>query len=369
MILTPAKGTSFLLLDQQPAVFCAATQKLYALNEVAALIWCCLEQREPSSIIVDRLVTSGVKPAEAERYIRRALHRWLRLGLVQVDIESFNELAIASSFNVSLGRLTWMFQVSSDRLAQLLLQLFFCHKAPWDTGKRVKIVEVDGRVYVFANDQHVLTGAMDNIIPAIKAYLTQQLMMQSAPDIALHAACLRYDAKALLISGGPGAGKTTLALHLVQHGLQYCTDDIVFVAQDGAVTGTAFAPTIKSGAWRMLEQIYPRLATAPVHRRPDGKLVKYFNALPNASNGGVSTAGWIIFLKRRPRGAAKLEPLGQLDVLKRLIKSSFSSHGRMSLPGLTSMKTLITQSESFELTYRHATEATHAILALCNARS
>ena len=369
MIFTPAKGTSFLLLDQQPAVFSAATQKLYALNEVAAVIWCCLEQREPSLMVVDRLVSFGVKPAEAERYIRRALQKWLRAGLVQVDISSFDELAIANTFTVSLGKLTWTFQVSSERLSQVLLQLFVRHEPPRDDAKSLKIVEVNGQVYVFEDGQHVLTGVFDTIIPSVKAYLTHQVVMQCAPDIAFHAACLRHESKALLISGGPGAGKTTLALYLAQQGLQYCTDDITFVARDGAVSGTAFAPTVKSGAWRMLEPIYPRLTTATVHRRPDGKLVKYFNALPNTRKGGVSTAGWIIFLKRRPRGPAKLEPLGQLDVLKRLIKSSFSPHGCMSLPGLTSMKTLITQSESFELTYRHATDATAAILALCNADS
>ena len=135
MIFTPAKGTSFLLLDQQPAVFSAATQKLYALNEVAAVIWCCLEQREPSLMVVDRLVSFGVKPAEAERYIRRALQKWLRAGLVQVDISSFDELAIANTFTVSLGKLTRTFQVSSERLSQVLLQLFVRHEPPRDDAK------------------------------------------------------------------------------------------------------------------------------------------------------------------------------------------------------------------------------------------
>ena len=369
MILTPTEGTSFLLLDQQPAVFSVATQKLYSLNDVAALIWCCVEQRYPPSMVVERLVSSGVTSADAARFVRQASHQWLRLGLVQVDIKSFDEIAIASTFAVRLGKCTWTFQVSSERLAQLLLQLFVSHEPPRHDTKSLKIVEVNGRVYVFDEGQHVLTSVVDKIIPTVKAYLTHQIVMQCAPDIAVHAAYLRNQSKALLISGDPGAGKTTLALHLAQHGLQYCTDDIAFIARDGTVTGTAFAPTVKSGAWRMLEPLYPRLATATVHCRPDGKLVRYFNVLPNASNSGISTAGWIIFLKRRPRGVTKLQPLGQIDVLKRLIKSSFSPYGRMSLPGLTSMRTLVTHSASFELTYRHASEATNVILALCNAHS
>jgi hypothetical protein len=369
IILTPAEGTSFLLLDEQPAVFSAATQKLYALNNVAALIWCGLENREPSSMVVDRLVASGVGAAVAATYVHRASRRWLRLGLLQVDVKSFDQLVIASSFNVSLGRLTWTFQVTSERLAQLLLQLFDNHEPPQESGNCLKIIEADGLVYVFDNDKRVLTCAMEDIIPSTKAYLTQQLVTQCAPDIAFHAACLRHDAKALLISGGPGAGKTTLALHLVQHGLEYCADDIVLIRQDGSVTGVPFAPTIKSGAWQFLKQSYPGLENVTVHRRPDGKRVKYFNALAMAKSGSVYPVGWIVFLKRQSGGNAKLAPLRRLDALKRLIKSSFSPDGRMSHAALISVKNMITQADLFELSYANVNEANAVILAMCNGKS
>ena len=369
MILTPAQGTSFLLLDQQPVVFSAATQKLYALNNVAALIWCCLEKREPPSVVVERLVASGASPANAATHLHRASRRWLRLGLLQVDVKSFDDLVIAKTFNVSLGRLTWTFQVTSEHLAQLLLQLFDNHEPPRERGNRLKIIDVDGEVYVFHNDKCVLTCGMDDFISSTKAYLTQQLVAQCAPNIALHSACLRFGAEALLISGCPGAGKTTLALHLVQQGLEYCGDDIVLITQDGRVMGVPFAPTIKSGAWRILEQCHPGLKNVPVHRRPDGKRVKYLNALPIVKNGTVCPVGWIVFLKRRSRGGAKLVPLTRLDALKRLIKSSFSPDGRISLSGMISIKSMMTQSYSVELSYANANEASAAILALCHAKS
>jgi hypothetical protein len=152
MILTPAEGTSFLLLDQQPVVFSAATQKLYALNNVAALIWCCLEKREPRSVVVERLVASGASPANAATYVHRASRRWLRLGLLQVDAKSFDELVITNTFNVSLGRLTWTFQVTGDHLAKRLLQLFDKHEPSREIGNRLKIIDADGEVYVFHNE-------------------------------------------------------------------------------------------------------------------------------------------------------------------------------------------------------------------------
>jgi hypothetical protein len=86
-------------------------------------------------------------------------------------------------------------------------------------------------------------------------------------------------------------------------------------------------------------------------------------------NGTVCPVGWIVFLKRRSRGRAKLIPLRRLDVLKRLIKSSSSSDGRMSLPGMISIKSMITQSYSVELSYADAAEASAAILAMCHGKS
>jgi hypothetical protein len=250
-----------------------------------------------------------------------------------------------------------------------LLQLFDHHEPPRESGNRLKIIEAERLVYVVNNDKRVLTCVMDDLVPSIKAYLTEQLASQCAPDIAFHAACLEHKAKALLISGRPGAGKTTLALHLVQHGLKCCADDIVLIRQDGTVTGVPFAPTIKSGAWPILKDCIPDLENVPVHRRSDGKRVKYLNALAMAKNGSVYPVGWIVFLKRRSGGDAKLVPLRRLDVLKRVITSSYSPDERMSHAALSSFKIMLTQADLFELSYANVAEASAAILGMYNGKS
>ena len=369
MILSPAGETSFLLLDKQPALFSAAAQKLYALNDVAALIWCCLEKREPSSMIADRLMEYGVSPTDAATYVYRASRRWLRLGLLQVDVRTFDERVIARSFNVSLGRLTWTFQVTSDHLTHLLLQLFGTYAPPQDSGNILKVIEADGHIYVFHNDTPVLTCLGDDIIPSIKAYLTEQVVTQSAHDIAFHAACVICGTKALLLSGRPGAGKTTLAMHLAQRGFEYCADDVVLIRPDGSMTGVPFAPTIKSGAWGILKKSRPDLEGIAVHRRRDGKRVKYLPVLSMVQNGSVIPVGWIMFIKRRSGGAAKLTPLTRLDALKRLIKSSFLPGGRMSHAALISIKHAIGHADSFELSYSNVKDANEIILTVCNGKS
>ena len=370
MIFIPTNGTTFLLLDGQPAVFSAVAQKLYALNTEAALIWCGFEEGEPVSSVVDRLVASGANPTDAATYVNQAARKWLRLGLLQVDIASFDGLATECAFTVRLARSTWTFEFNSGSVAQSVLQLFEHHEPPLESGNRLKIIEAKGLVYVFDNDRCVLTCAMDDVVPSIKAYLTEQLVSQCAPDIAFHAACLEHNAKALLISGDPGAGKTTLALYLVQHGrLACCADDIVLIRSDGTVTGVPFAPTIKSGAWRILEEFIPDLEDVPVHRRPDGKRVKYLNALAMVRNGSVYPVGGIVFLRRRSRGDAKLVPLRRLDVLKRVITGSYSPNRRMSHASLIAFKNMLTQADLFELSYSNVAEAGAAILGMYDGKS
>ena len=369
MIFTPTDGTTFVLLDGQPAVFSAVAQKLYGLNTVAALIWCGLEEGESVASVVDRLVASGASQTDAATYVNQAARRWLRLGLLQVDIASFDGLANECAFTARLGRSVWKLEFNCESVAQSVLQLFEHHEPPQESGNRLKIIEAKNLVYVFHDDKCVLTCVMDDVVPSIKAYLTDQLVSQCAPDIAFHAACLKHNAKALLISGSPGAGKTTLALYLVKHGLACCADDIVLIRADGTVTGVPFAPAIKSGAWRLLKDLLPDLTDVPIHRRPDGKRVKYLNSMAMVENGSVHRVGWIVFLKRRSRGDAKLVSIGRLDGLKRVIASSNSPNGRMSHASLSSFKTMITQAELFELSYSNVADAGGAILEMASGKS
>ena len=140
MILTPTDGTAFVLLDGQPAVFSVVAQKLYALNTEAALIWCGFEEGEPVSSVVDRLIASGASPTDAATYVNQAARKWLRLGLLQVHIASFDGLATECAFTVSLARSTWTFEFNSESVAQSVLQLFQHHEPPLKSGNRLKII-------------------------------------------------------------------------------------------------------------------------------------------------------------------------------------------------------------------------------------
>ena len=360
--LRPVAGVSFSLLDGRPVLFSESAQKIYELNQLGAHIWCCLSDHKQAEAICEDLTKFGLDRFVARDHVHQALEDWFKLGLLQVDWG----LSKANSFSVRVGRLAVTIRTSSERLTQLLIPLFGQTRGITDKiADTFEVVEIDSQVHIFHNRTRVAQCAINELVPALKAQITELIMLKASPDVAFHAACLLSGGKGLLLSGRPGAGKTTLAVHLMEAGFEYAADDIVLIAHDGRATGVPFAPALKSGAWPMIEKLCPDLGKSTVHSRPDGRRVRYLN-IPRGIRNGSVPVGWIVFIKRASNVTVKLAPLGQLETISRLIDGSYSPDGKLTNQGFLAIKRTLADAKSFELQYSDAALARDAIVDLCH---
>ena len=364
-ILRPADRTAFFLLGGCNAVFSEPTQQIYALNDTAAYIWCRLEEQAAPAKICEELAKFGIGPDLAARHVRTALRNWLKLGLLEFDDNVDNSaLPVACSFVLSIAGFDCTICVSDERLGGLLAA-FEHHLVPArETEHVIHAIELNGLVRVLHNNRSVICCDDIELVPTIKAYITDQILKSSPPNVVFHAACLISDGKSMLISGRPGAGKTTLTLRLTEGGFKYGGDDIVLIAPDGTATAIPFAPAVKSGAWEIVKQFRPDLDDATVHRRPDAKRVRYLRPA-HVAPYAPHPIGWILFI-RRASGPATLQPLEPVETMRRLMGGSYTPDEKLSLAACRAINRALAGAGSFELTYSNLAEANDIIARLCN---
>lgn len=356
------EDTSFFLLDSQTVVFCEAHQKIYKLNLSAAFIWCRLEEHDDPDAICGRLAANGLDLDLATRHVHEAIEHWLKLGLLNIDPAYFadnDKTTTDQTLLIKGANLSVTICCESEHIVALLTP--FAHFADCNAprGHVLVVKESDGLVHVFHNDRRIASCNPLELAPVIKAYITDRILAESGPHVVFHAACLVRDQKSVLISGRPGAGKTTLALRLVADGFAFGGDDIAMIGPDGRAAGVPFAPAIKPGAWDIAETLRPDLKKYAVCRRPDGKRVRYLKP-ENLARNPPHAVGWIIFIRRKA-GAASLNPINRVEALRRLMDASHAVEGKLDLEKCNALKQMIENAEMFELTYANLSQASEAI--------
>ncbi len=325
-VMMVCEGVEPLEFGSQFALFHQDRQQLVELNETAGLIWRRLAAGEPVGAAVVCLIDQGANPDQARQFVADALQQWLREGwlapavlptLLASNARTILELSILGvGFKVVLHGATPAGIL--DLLAPLQGQAPEKHRLDlvgWDE-RRLLLVDLRSRG-LFDPDE---------IVPATKAALTERLTTAVADGFLAHGALLDLGASRLFLAGEPGAGKSTLAMALVEAGFHCLSDDIVQVHADGQMQGAPFAPTLKSGAWPLLPDL--ALDRLPIHRRSDGRQVRY---LPDSlSIAGARPLTHFVALSRQAEGAAELTPLTGLEATRMVLEGGLAASGRIS---------------------------------------
>ena len=90
-----------------------------------------------------------------------------------------------------------------------------------------------GNLALYRDDGLMLTSSDDaQIAEFLLGEVSFHLADKSRGGLVFHAGALAWQGQGVLVAGGIGAGKTTLTAWLVSRGLDYLTDEMVFVPND-----------------------------------------------------------------------------------------------------------------------------------------
>ncbi|MFW8596401.1 hypothetical protein [Cribrihabitans neustonicus] len=180
----------------------------------------------------------------------------------------------------------------------------------------------------------------------------------------LHAAAVAEEGRAVILAGGSGRGKTTLAMGLLAAGGALAADDHVALSVDGRhMLAFPAASAVKRGAWDLPQAQALGLAAGAAASPRDG--VRYLRPPRRVPAAAPVAVAAIVFPEYGGAGAANsLARLDPAEALTRLIQTG----GRVSRrnPSLAPLVALLERVPCYELRYgstRYSVETCQSLLA------
>ncbi len=354
-------------LGGRALLFSHARQQVFELNETACAIWAELQAGLPRTSSLGELSASRRWSDHDREIVETAVDAWRELGLIENVADRDERLRREAASRCAAPRRSASMIGDGSVLERPLvvagvrIDLRFSHRAlerrcavlsatfraPDDAPAAavIRIVARNDSVQLFIDGVPGARVRPAAFVPALKAALVSVVLERGDYALALHAAALVREGRATLLSGPPGAGKTTLATALSGRAGVMACDDLVLLQNDGRVLPVAFPAAVKSGAWALAEAFEPRLAALPEHLRPDGVRVRY---LPVRALAGSFPVERLVLLNRAGKGPS-LEAADPVAALDGLLRGAYTPDRRLDADGFAALVIMLRGAECLRL--------------------
>jgi len=225
--------------------------------------------------------TSG----ECVRKLTKLWQQWKALGLLDVseaeDQHLPYQLLICPGLEVI--QICTNFQPLLAYLAQHYRPVRLVEKQMIMASITILKIETSGSYQIIIGGRKKYqTDDLGEAVLAICFEIGEEATHEEPRLLVAHAAAVTRGQNVWLLPAQSGSGKSTLTATLLKHEYHLINDDVVPVNYDGTVTALNLPLKIKSGAWPIVEPLYPELKEAKVILRTDGLTMKNL-AVPEGS--------------------------------------------------------------------------------------
>lgn len=392
-VTMPRPGVSLHTLDDGGVLFDASAQRLYRVNATATLIWLCLADGLAPTATAGWLSDNlGIGRDKADEHVSSMAAAWRALGLVgprplappatsgsepaSTCGAAPTEAATGSAVDLlpAYSLLDMPFSIRNAGRLPIAdaLELLAPLTGVSDIGSgsvEIRVEARNGAIALTAGDRELDRCADIGALPPMLRSTLVRLAYERSGDLAaLHAAAVAGANRAVLLSGPSGCGKSTLAAALMASGMRLLGDDTVVLADgDLAVRAIPFPICLKPGSWRLLADRLPGLAGRPVHRRGDGKRVRF---LPSPRPGAYAApdtrvpATAIVFPARATGARPALVPVSPVDALDRLMPGFYPLGTGLEAAGVDRILEWIGRTDRFVLHYDAIDDGVAAVRTL-----
>jgi len=228
-----------------------------------------------------------------------------------------------------------------------------------------EIIFSNNSIYIYIYCNTIFLAKMTDIkefMPVFVDHIQNILYQSTNYLLSFHSASLAKENSALLIPGTSGSGKSTLCMGLINNGFRCFSDEISVISLSKQLLSIPLPASIKTGSWKLFENIYPELKTAEKWYRKDGRILKYLhipkNKFPSVEQEKNITSYTIIFPHYNEHcKSITSKKLNGIHILAELTRSGYQIKHELSKEKLEKIFDWLDNIKAYTICYSSQEEA------------
>lgn len=214
--------------------------------------------------------------------------------------------------------------------------------------------------HVSAGEQHFRMTDAAQLVPVFEWGVNWCVASYQHQYLAIHAAVLERNGKALIMPAPPGSGKSTLCAVLMLEGWRLLSDEMCLIdLSNGSIVPYVRPVSLKNQSLQLVQQWYPQARIRQVTTGTTKGTVGYL--LPSELSWQnyklAAHAAWVVFPQYEARAKpARFQPVSSADAFMHLAHNSFN-YAVLAEQGFNSLSRLTQQIAAYRLEYADIEQA------------